>query len=79
MNSLEKEIQVANKHFHRFVSYKHIFFRGVLGGLGWSIGATVVIALLFWILSQLTWLPFIGDLISNTGEIIEQNRPVLSR
>lgn len=77
--SLEHELHKANRYFHRFVSYKHIFLRGMFGGLGWSIGATVVIAVLFWILSQLSSVPLVGSFINDTREIIQNNQPNLGK
>lgn len=42
---------------------KLMFFRGVLTGLGTVIGATVVVALVYWILSLLTTTPFLGPVL----------------
>jgi hypothetical protein len=42
---------------------KLMFFRGVLTGLGTVIGATVVVALIYWILSLLTDTPFLGPIL----------------
>ncbi len=47
--------------------YRMSFFKGVLSGLGGVIGATIVLALLLFILSLLGEVPLIGD-ISNTIE-----------
>lgn len=46
--------------------------RGVLMGVGSVIGATVVIALLAWILSIFDTLPVIGNLIENINNNIDQ-------
>jgi threonine/homoserine/homoserine lactone efflux protein len=42
---------------------KLMFFRGVITGLGTVIGATVVVALVYWILSLLTDTPFLGPIL----------------
>jgi len=53
-------------------AYKTSFIKGVIGGLGGVIGATVVVALLVWITSWFGSVPLIGrfaDKINNTVEI----------
>ena len=40
--------------------YKTSFVRGVISGVGGVIGATVVIAILLWLLSLFTHVPLIG-------------------
>ena len=42
-------------------TYKMSFIKGVLAGLGGVIGATVVVALLVWILSLLNFVPFLDS------------------
>lgn len=49
--------------------YKSSFLRGLVSGVGGVIGATVVIAVLLWLLSLFTHVPLIGrfvDRIENT-------------
>ena len=63
-----------------------VFLRGIVGGNGWAIGATIGFAFLIWVLSfvlnRLGGLPVIGDffanLISITNEALE-SRKNLSR
>ena len=43
-------------------SYRTTFFKGVLGGFGGVIGATVVVAILLWVLSLFDQIPFINEL-----------------
>ncbi len=60
----------------RLTFYKMALLRGVLGGVGGVIGATVVIALLLWLLSLFDSVPFIGhfvDTVKNTIESGTQN------
>lgn len=52
------EIGVRNKK----QLYKVTFFKGVLSGLGGVFGATIVVALLLFILSIAGEVPFIGDI-----------------
>lgn len=50
-------------------SYKQSFIKGVVSGLGGVIGATVVVALLLWILSILHFVPgihFVTDELRST-------------
>lgn len=53
-------------------AYKTSFIKGVFGGLGGVIGATVLVALLVWVLSLFGHVPLIGrftDKINNTVEL----------
>lgn len=51
------------------------FFSGILSGLGTAIGATVVLALLLYILSRLEVVPHIGRFISEIVKIVQQQKP----
>jgi len=42
--------------------YKASFIKGIVGGLGGVIGATIVVALLLFILSLIGEIPFIGEI-----------------
>lgn len=50
-------------YLDRSTAYKMAFFKGVLSGLGGVIGATVLVALLVWILSLFHSLPFVGHIV----------------
>ena len=70
LNKIEKEIEILNKKKF-FVLYesiwKLIFFHLVKGlalGLGWVIGATILVSLLTFMLSKFEFIPIIGELIS---------------
>lgn len=52
--------------------FKMAFFRGVFTGLGSIIGATIVVALLLWILSLFEAIPFIGPIIENIDRAIDE-------
>lgn len=52
--------------------YLHTFLRGILVGAGGVIGATLLIAILLWVLSIFDTVPLIGPLIENTRDTIEQ-------
>ncbi len=46
------------------------FLRGVATGFGTVVGATLVVALVIWILGLLGGLPFIGDYLKGAGDAI---------
>lgn len=51
--------------------YKAAFLKGILGGVGGVIGATVVVALLLWLLSLFSELPLVGDFMDSLRNTIE--------
>lgn len=53
-------------------SMRMSLFKGVAGGLGGVIGATVGVALLLWILSFFGEVPLIGDFVKKVEYTIEQ-------
>lgn len=52
-------------------AYKMSFLKGVLGGLGGVIGATIVVGLLIWILSFFNEVPLIGPFIDNLQDTVQ--------
>ena len=64
--------QLFQDHYkNRWNIYKVNFFRGIAFGLGSVLGATVVVALLLWILSWFVDLPFLGNLFQDTQQTIQ--------
>lgn len=63
--SLQQDIQTANRLLHRQVSLLHLMLRSLLGGVGYALGATlvfgVVIALLVRFLELTEHIAFIQD------------------
>ena len=59
---------------NRTALYRTSFFKGIVGGLGGVIGATVGVALLIWLLSLFGQVPFIGHFIDTIRHTI-QSRP----
>lgn len=51
-------------------SYKNSFIKGVLSGLGGVVGATVLVALLVWVLSLFGEVPLIGRFVDNARQTI---------
>ena len=64
-----------NKVFKIYNSTKKILFtsflKGLASGLGWIIGATILVSLLTYILSQIEFIPILGDIVSQLIEEIE--------
>lgn len=52
--------------------YKMSFLKGMAGGFGGVIGATIVVAALLWILSLLHSVPFVNSIADNIKGTIEQ-------
>lgn len=52
--------------------YKTAFLKGILGGVGGVIGATLVIALLLWVLSLFDSVPFVGPITHTVQKTIER-------
>ncbi|MDH7480404.1 MAG: DUF5665 domain-containing protein [Armatimonadota bacterium] len=49
------------------------FVNGVLGGLGGAIGATLILALILWILSRLEVVPYIGKFVADIVRIVRKH------
>ena len=64
-----------NNIFKIYNSIKEILFisflKGLASGLGWIIGATILVSLLTYILSQIEFIPILGDIVSQLIQEIE--------
>ena len=64
-----------NNIFKIYNSTKKILFisfiKGLASGLGWIIGATILVSILTYILSQIEFIPILGDIVSRLIEEIE--------
>ena len=64
-----------NNIFKIYNSTKKILFisflKGLSSGLGWIIGATILVSLLTYILSQIEFIPILGDIVSQLIQEIE--------
>ena len=56
---------------NRAALYRTAFFKGVLTGVGGVVGATVVIALLIWLLSLFNNVPLIGGFMESIKNTLE--------
>ena len=81
-NSKElKELRESIKNFNNhnfFKIYNSIrtilfvsFLKGLVSGLGWILGATILVSLLTYTLSQIEFIPILGDLVSQLIKEIE--------
>lgn len=52
--------------------YKTAFLRGIATGFGGVVGATVVVALLLWVLSFFDSIPIIGGFVDSIQSTIDQ-------
>lgn len=77
IKSLEKSLNKLLKHnfFKIYNSFWKLFlislFRGLASGLGWVLGATILVSLLTYTLSQIEFIPILGDWVSRLIEEIE--------
>ena len=75
--NLEKSLNNLLKHnfFKIYNSFWKLLFisllRGLASGLGWVLGATILVSLLTYTLSQIEFIPILGDLVSRLIEEIE--------
>ena len=67
---LEKTIKRFSDHnfFKMHSSLKNLLFisliRGLASGLGWVLGATILVSMLTYTLSQIEFIPILGDWVS---------------
>jgi len=77
IKKLSEAIKSLNNHniFKIYNSTKKILFisflKGLASGLGWIIGATILVSLLTYILSQIEFIPILGDIVSQLIQEIE--------
>ena len=68
---LEYFYEVSNADLKKVALFS--FIKGMATGFGVFLGGTIVVALLLWLLSQLDWLPFVGDISDALQQ--SKNRP----
>ncbi len=74
----EKELELFTQYYdHPAKLFFRNFLMGTAKGLGFFVGAALVITLLAWILSHfLVNVPFIGDFFEAAASWLEANQPV---
>lgn len=55
-------------------SYRQSFVKGMFQGLGGVVGATVLVAVLVWVLSLFGEVPLIGRFVENVENTVEQGQ-----
>jgi hypothetical protein len=77
----QKEAEELGKKLQNFYDSGYVnrkqafwfaFLKGILGGLGSVVGATVAIALILWILSGLDQVPFVGHLSESVRDTLQR-------
>ena len=77
MASLRREVSRLNRHryiqAHNSIPRLIMFqlYRGLAFGLGTVLGATVILSVLVWSLSQIDFIPVIGDWAKEVLELLE--------
>lgn len=61
-------------YIDRNQAYKMSFIKGLLAGFGGVIGATIVVALLLWVLTFFDNIPLVGRFTERTRTTIEQSQ-----
>ncbi len=61
-------------YLDRNVMYKTSFVKGLLQGLGGAIGATVLVAVLIWVLSLFSQVPLLGRLTDSFKDTVESSQ-----
>ena len=65
----QKFFQMYNSLWKMILVY---LLKGLASGLGWVIGATILVSILTYMLSQIEFIPILGDIISRVIEEIEK-------
>lgn len=61
-------------YIDRNQAYKMSFFKGIAGGLGSVLGATIGIALLLWILSLFNQIPLVGQFTEKVQDTVKTQK-----
>lgn len=72
LEALYDSVDISKGAFYRIALLK-----GIMTGVGGVIGATVVIALLIWVLSLFDNVPLVGDFVDAISRTIEGGSPTL--
>ena len=55
-------------------AYKTSFIKGLFGGVGGAIGATLLVAILIWVLSLFSSAPLIGRFVQNINDTVQSTK-----
>lgn len=72
---LIKEINKLQSQLDKYTSIRWVIFRGLISGFAGFLGATILVAIIIWTLSQLEYIPFIGniDLVITINEYLKES------
>jgi hypothetical protein len=73
LETIGKQVMVLYDHVNpdRKGLYRTAFLKGLVTGLGSVIGATIIVALLAWMLSLFHHIPFVNQITDNAQNSIE--------
>lgn len=71
---LTRELHLLRKELHLANSWKHKLLFGILTGFGTVMGATVVVALVLYILAQLATIEFFRPVVEWVVQIVQSSR-----
>lgn len=77
IEDLDQNVEELDEHVELLISHDkfwRVFLKGVVGALGAAIGATVVIAIIVYVLQALAGAPFIGQYFYEILNTIQQNK-----
>ncbi len=57
-------------YLDRPTAYRTSFFKGILAGLGGAVGATIVLALVLWVLGLFSSVPLLGRVVENIKDTV---------
>ena len=73
----DKQNIIEKRYIEVNSSSKQKFLQGVLGGLGWGIGitlgTTVILAILGFVVSKIDFIPILGQFSANVIKAAQQN------
>lgn len=72
---IHKELLKTNRLLKKYASVRFSFLRGIASGFGAFIGATIVITVIVWFLSQLQFVPLIGNFAAQIVTFVKENTP----
>lgn len=61
-------------YLDRNQTYKMSFVKGLLGGVGGVIGATIVIGLVLWFLSLFKQIPVVGPFVNTVRHTVQESK-----
>lgn len=61
-------------YLNRKQFYKMSFIKGMLQGFGGVLGATILVAILLWLLSLASYVPFLDRVVKNVKQTVQQQK-----